>query len=298
MYEEMGRLLGKGFDTWKHNLNLCLPFLLSVLASLVAMVPLIAAAIQAVMSIQGDASQDEVLQLLENSLPTLIPAAALSIVLVLAAGAFFQAGAIGMAKQAISEGRATTRAMWAEGRRHFLNMLLATLISGIISMAGLVFMIPGLAALPRDILTNPDAINPGAISSLGGTTIGLLAGGALLLIIYSLIFSLLLAVVSYALVVDNLGPVQAIKASISFFFYNKFDVFLMWVVVVAISMGMQMISGSMAGTEASWLSAVWSIITSVISLFVLAPLYTVWWTRLYMTRTRTLEEKDTVNDPW
>lgn len=293
MYEEMGRLLGKGFDAWKHNLNLCLPFLGSVLASLVAMIPMLAAMYFAIMPVQGDPSQDQMLQLLERSLPTLIPATALSVVLALAAGSFFQAGAIGMAKQAVSEGRATTAAMWAQGRKHFLSMFLATLITGIISIAGLVFMIPGLAALPGDILTNP-----GAMSSLGETTIGLLVGGALLLIIYSLITSLLLAVVSYALVVDDLGPVQAVKASISFFFYNKFDVFLMWVVVLAISLGMQMISGSVAGTEASWLSAIWSAITSVIGLFVLAPLYTIWWTRLYMTRTRTLEEKDLVNDPW
>lgn len=293
MYEEMGRLLGKGFDTWKHNLNLCLPFLGSVLASLVAMVPLMAAVFQVAMSIQGNPTEDQMLQLLKNSIPTLAPAAALSLVLAIAAGSFFQAGAIGMARQAISEGRATTGTMWSEGRKHFTSMFLATIITGLVSMVGLAFMIPGLAALPGDILTNTSAM-----SSLGETTIGLLAGGALLLIIYSLITSLLLSVVSYALVVDSFSPVQAIRASISFFFYNKFDVFLMWVVVLAISLGMQMISGSLAGTEASWLSAVWSAFTSFIGLFVLAPLYTVWWTRLYMTRTRTLEEKDLVNDPW
>ncbi|HWQ19451.1 MAG TPA: hypothetical protein VN455_06695 [Methanotrichaceae archaeon] len=296
MYEEIGRLLGKGFDTWKHNLNLCIPFLGSVIASLVAMIPILVAMYFAIMPVQVDASQEQFLQLLVHSLPTLIPAAALSIVLALAADSFFQAGAIGMAKQAISEGRATTGAMWSEGRRHFVSLFLATLITGIISMAGLAFMIPGLLALPGDILTNPGSIS--SISSLGETAIGLLAGGALMLIIYSLVISLLMSVVSYALVVDDLSPVQAIKASISFFFYNKFDVFLMWVVVVAISMGLQMISGSMASTEASWLSAAWSAITSIISLFVLAPLYTIWWTRLYMTRTRTLEEKDLVNDPW
>jgi hypothetical protein len=286
MYEEMGKLLGRGFDAWKHNLNLCIPFLLSIVASMVAMVPTLAAMYVAIAPVQGDLSEGQAVDLITRSLPTLIPALAVSILLALVAGAFFQAGAIGMAKQAITEGRATTGTMWSEGRKHFKSMLLATVITGLISAAGLVFLIPGITALPRDILTNPDVI-----TSLGETTIGIIAGGVILLIIYSLLLSLLLAVVSYALVVDDLGAVQAIKASIRFFGYNRFDVFLMWVIVLAISLGLQMLSGSTAGSEGSAAYAALSTITGFISIFVLAPLFTIWWTRLYMTRTRTLEEK-------
>ena len=45
MYEDIGRLIGEGFSTWRNNLNLCIPFLLSVIFSALAVIPMIAAVI-------------------------------------------------------------------------------------------------------------------------------------------------------------------------------------------------------------------------------------------------------------
>ena len=41
--EEIGELIGKGFGTWKSNLNLCLPFILSVFVSTLVALPVLVA---------------------------------------------------------------------------------------------------------------------------------------------------------------------------------------------------------------------------------------------------------------
>jgi hypothetical protein len=42
MYEDIGKLIGEGFDIWRRNLNLCVPFLLAIVFSLLAIAPLVA----------------------------------------------------------------------------------------------------------------------------------------------------------------------------------------------------------------------------------------------------------------
>ena len=37
--EEIGDVIGKGFAVWRNNLNLCIPFLLSSVLSLLIMIP-------------------------------------------------------------------------------------------------------------------------------------------------------------------------------------------------------------------------------------------------------------------
>ena len=41
--EEIGEMIGKGFSVWRSNLNLCIPFLLSIFVSMLILVPLLAA---------------------------------------------------------------------------------------------------------------------------------------------------------------------------------------------------------------------------------------------------------------
>ena len=73
---------------------------------------------------------------------------------------------------------------------------------------------------------------------------GLLAVGLLLFILYVLALSVILITMPYALVVQGLGPMRAVLASINFFRYNKFDVVILWLVVAALSLGLQMIGGT------------------------------------------------------
>jgi hypothetical protein len=289
--EDVGDLIGKGFKIWKSNLNLCFPFLLNLVFSILALLPL-AAAFLAILGLSvssedlsslESASPEELLSWLWDNLFILVSAFVLVILVMAIISAFFTAGAIGMAKEALETGKSTTAAMWSAGRKHFWNMFIASILMGIIVVAGTAFLLPGVIYLLPSFNPSPE-------------TIALLVAGIMLLIIYALIISLLLAVVPYALVVDSLGAVEAIKASIGFFRYNKFDVFILWLVIVAISIGLQMIGSSISTGDTVTYQPL-SIVTGIINLLVFAPLSTLWWTRLYMNRTGKLKDNGVTN-PW
>jgi len=299
--EEIGELIGKGFGTWKSNLNLCLPFVLSFAASVIVMLPVLAAFVLTfeplasmdlnATTVQNTQQMQEFISHMDTRLGNLALAQIvqlvlffLSIIVLLSlVSAFFTAGAIGMARRALDSGKSGLADMWSAGRDNFWNMFLATVLMGLMTLAGTVFLLPGIALLPRPFQPEPQAV-------------GLLVVGILLLILYALALSLFLAVAPYALVVEKLGAVEAIKASMSFFRYNKFDVLILWLVVVALSMGLQMIGGSFSAGESVSYQPL-SMITGLINILVLAPLSNIWWTRLYMNR-KGLLKVDDVRDPW
>lgn len=280
--EDIGALIGRGFRTWRENLNLCLPLLLNFILSMVVIIPVMTAfagslaPLEKLNSTSVENVQD-LLPALEDVLPALILAFMLLILLLSLISAFFTAGAIGMAKQALETGKATTGAMWSAGREHFTKMFLTSILMGIITMAGMVFLLPGIVLLPRPLQPEPQAI-------------GVLLIGLVLLIIYALAVSLVLALAPYALVIESLGPIEAIRASVRVFSYNKFDVLVLWLVIVALSLGLQMAGGAVSAGNAIGFQPL-SVVTGLVSLLVLSPLSTVWWTRLYMDRTGRLKDE-------
>jgi hypothetical protein len=298
--EEIGEVISKGFGVWKSNLNLCIPFLLSIFVSMLILVPFLAAffmtslpreSMNATLLLQSEEDLQELLAQMQGSLGSLetdkiLPIAALVfalVVLLSLVDAFFMTGAIGMARQALEKGKSDTGAMWSAGKRHFFNMFLATLLMGLLILAGLIFLLPALAQWSK-------------LSQADLPSMGLMAAGLLMLILYVLALSVILVAVPYALVMDGLGPVQAILAAIKFFRYNKFDVVILWLVVAALSLGLQMISGAFSTGEGAGGGPL-SAITGFVNLLVLTPLSNLWWTRLYMNRKGMLSV-DEVLDPW
>ena len=297
--EEIGEMIGKGFGVWRSNLNLCIPFLLSIFVSMLIFVPFLMAFFMTFLPVESmnvaslqnvekmqelQAQMQEYLGSLEMDKILQLTALFFALVVLLSlVNAFFTAGAIGMARQALEKGKSDTGTMWSAGKRHFFNMFLATLLMGLLTLAGLIFLLPALAQGPQSLQSDLQ-------------TMGLLAVSLLLFILYALALSMILVAVPYALVVEGLGPVQAILAAIKFFRYNKFDVVILWLVVAALSMGLQMIGGAFStggGTGGEPLSA----ITGIANLLILAPLSNLWWTRLYMNR-RGMLKMDEVMDPW
>ncbi|OPY48880.1 MAG: hypothetical protein A4E49_03362 [Methanosaeta sp. PtaU1.Bin112] len=296
--EEIGELIGKGFGIWRSNLNLCIPFLLSIILSMILAMPVLAAFFVTSMPetgmnstlLQNEEDMQELIAQMQGSLDRLeedmiLPMVALFLVLIIVfylINAFFTAGAIGMARQALDIGKSDTGAMWAVGKRHFFNMFLANLLLGLLTLAGLIFILPALAHGATSFQSDSQAI-------------GLAAVGLLLFILYALVLSVVLVTMPYALVIQELGPVQAVLASLNFFRYNKFDVTILWLVVAALSLGLQMIGGAITSGEAN--GAQLSAINGLVNLLVLAPLSNLWWTRLYMNR-KGLLRIDEVRDPW
>jgi hypothetical protein len=297
--EDIGDTIGKGFGVWRSNLNLCLPFLLSIFVSMLIFVPFLAAffmtsgAVESmnVTTVQNVQEMEELLAQIQESLGGLdggriLQIAALFLVLVVLLSlinAFFTAGAIGMARQALEKGKSDTGPMWSAGKRHFFNMFLATLLMGLLILAGLILLLPALGQDLQSLQEDPQAM-------------GVVAVGLLLFILYALALSVILVAMPYALVLDGLGPVQAILAAIKFFRYNKFDVVILWLVVAALSMVLQMVGSTFSSSDGAGGEPI-SAITGIVNLLVLAPLSNVWWTRLYMNRMGILKV-DEVKDPW
>jgi hypothetical protein len=217
----------------------------------------------------------------EEALPGLLPSLLISFLLLMLFGSFFFAGAIGMARQALQTGRASTGTMWSSGRRNIASLFLNTLLIDLIMAAGLIFLLPWVLV---------SAVHIGDTTSMG-----LLLAGVLLLILYALSASLILALSPYALVVEGLGPLQALRASAAFFRQNKFDVFLLWLIVLALAMGLQMLGGWSSADPAKSLQPL-SALAGALNIIVVSPLSTLWWTRLYLSRTFRLKEE--AKSPW
>jgi hypothetical protein len=300
--EEIGEMIGKGFGIWRQNLNLCIPFLLNFFVSILVAIPFLVVIFMAAMplasmdstsiqNVQNPQDMQILFSQMEESLGSLgwreiLPVGFLllgMIVVLSIVGAFFAAGAIGMARQALVEGRAETGAMWSAGRKHFLNMFLSSLLMGLMTMAGLVLLLPGILSLSWPMQADPAAM-------------GMLILGFLMFILYALILSLVLAAAPYALVLEGLGPVRAIRAGIDFFRINKFDVLILWLVVAALSIALQMIGGSLSAGD-TFNNPALPLVTGLVNLLILVPLSNLWWTRLYMNRIGMLKS-DEVKDLW
>lgn len=296
--EEIGEVIGKGLGVWRRNPSLCIPFLLSIFVSMLIVVPFFVAfnlilmhkegtidtMMQNLVNFSDPAQMQEALGGLEMGTILLIAALFLAMIVLLSlVDAFFTAGSIGMARQALERGKSDTSAIWSAGRSHFFNMFLATLLVGLLALAGLIFLLPALgqgSQLPQADLR----------------TTGFTAAGLLLFILYVLSLSVVLIAVPYAVVIEGLGPVQAILAAIEFFRYNKFDVVILWLVVAALYLGLQMIGDAFSTGEGAGGGPL-SAITGIANLLVLAPLSNLWWTRLYMNRKGMLRIEE-VLDPW
>lgn len=277
--ESIGELIGRGYSIWRRNLGLCIPFLLSFMLSALSAAAILAGLAQQLgIDLSGGQLEGEGLpEIGQDMILQMGLLLGLLVLLVMLITSFFTAGAIGMAREAMRWGRASTGTLWPTGRARTAGLFAANILVGLITAAGLLLLLPGIA-----------------LSGSQGWAELPLVICIILLIIYALIVSLALSAAPYALVLEGLGPVKAILASVEFFIYNKFDVLILWLVVLALSAGVQMAAGAFAseGPAATYIAAA----AGLVELVVLSPLSTVWWTRLYMSRRGLLEEE--VMDPW
>jgi len=283
MVEDLGSILGKGFETWKENLSICLPFVFSlILTSLVALIIIGGALLMTVgpllpslmphIANSGEIPPDIIQQLyplfLQN-IGIIVAAVIITIILVLLISVFFTAGAIGMAKEATETGRTSLLDMTDYGRRKFISLLFANIIVGLIVLAGVVFLLPGvLYLLPAITSQTPfDVTNMAAFA--------MLFLGFVILLIYMLIISIMFALPPYAVVIGDLRAVDGVKKGFKFFMAHKLDVFLLWLVVGVIAV--------VASIILSNIPYIGQLISMVVSVIVIQPLSVIWWSRLYLS---------------
>ena len=287
MVEETGSVIGKGFETWKRNLSICLPFVFSlVLTSVVGIVIIGVAILAAIPSLVplftkfDKITPDVIPQLLPQilqSMGIIIIAIIATIILCMLIDAFFWAGAIGMAKEATETGRANISHMIEYGKRKFISLFFTDVIIGLISLVGLVFLIPGiLYILPK--LSVLSVLPPEEVI----TTFVVLGLGVLAMIVYTLIVSIIFALPRYSVVIDDVGAIRGVKNGFEIFRGNKVAVFLLWLITFVLFA----IAAAFGAIE-----YVGGLISAILFVIVIYPLTVIWWSRLYLSMVEPTEEE-------
>lgn len=282
MHEDFGTILNRGFKTWVRNLNICIPYVLNFFVNLVLYVFFFAilgflffnSAPENVID-PSTLSSEELYSMLVDGFMANIPASIASILVFSLLGlflqAFFTAGAIGMAKKASETGDTVISDMVRFGSKNAVKFFLANLLVTLILLAGIVFVVPGALTIGdlSGLTENPAA----TVQGMGTLVLGILAWG-----IYALVINITLSITPYALVIDELDPLDAIKKGYSFFKENKLDVFFIWIIVVGLAFINGLVS-ELLDSENTLISG----LTYFIPILILQPLTTVLWTRLYLT---------------
>jgi hypothetical protein len=181
---------------------------------------------------------------------------------------FFEAGAVGMAKNATMTGTTRMNDLFWYGRRSVVSLFLANIVIVLIFLAGITFLVPGVLLLTS--------------SGGDGVAMAAIAIGSILWIGYAIILWIGLAPVAYALVIDNTGAIEGIERGWRFFSSHKLDVFLMWVVMLAIAILISIIGQVFYINPVT--IVIWQFVLTLIDICIFMPLITVWWTRLYLSR--------------
>lgn len=279
MVEDLGSVIGKGFETWKKNLIISLPFVLSWILTTIVAIAVIGGAILATIpslipyftghtKITPDLIPQLLPQILQ-SLSLIIIAIIVTIILYILINAFFWAGAIGMAKEAIVSEQTNLSYMVDYGKRKFISIFFVDIIVGLIYMVGIIFLFPGiLYILPK--LSMLSKITPMEVF----TALAIFGLGCLAMLIYIAIMSIVFALSIYAVVIDDVGAIQGLKKGFKFFKSNKSIVFILWLIVL--------VANLIPESFSSIGSAGWAI-GLIISAIVIQPLTVIWWTRLYIS---------------
>ena len=289
--ERVSEVLKNGAYTWKQNPTLCAPYVLDAFARFLFFLLVIAGLVvvlgtELFMKIGSRISEitevsqtpgeppleafEAMAEVYQMAVPfTRVFIVALIIYLIgsMLIRTFFVAGAVGMAKNATITGTTRIKDIFWYGKRSTVSLFLAKLVIMLIVLAGIAFLVPGILLLS---------------ATGGGMAVFAIAIGIILFIGYLIVLSIGLAPVTYALVIDNKGPIEGIEKGWRFFSSHKLDVFLMWVVVFAIAMLIFTV-GQMLSIHPIT-AVIWQFVAILINIFILMPLITVWWTRLYLSR--------------
>lgn len=288
MQQDIGTIINKGFGTWTRNLNISLPYILNFgingLLALMAFVVFVAVFVMPELSSIGldpaNISPEQMLSILSSvaidHMILIIAGIAFIMILMMFIQSYFTAGAIGMSKNAMETGDTHLNDMFFYGNQNVVNLFLTSILIALIMLAGIIFIVPGVLAVENlnMFLSNPEET---AASSV------LLGIGFLAWMLYILVASIVLSIVKYALVVGNLDPMSALEIGFRFFMGNKFDILLVWLILISISVLIGIIGEGISSVPV--LSTLWTFADIAITVAVIPPLTTIWWTRLYLSKT-------------
>ncbi len=284
MTESLESTINGCFLVWKRNLVLGVPFLMNatvalfLLVAYFAMVFFLLNPVRRIGAGLDSSNVNWALFLFDGMILVIL------LLIIYVISTFFEAGAIGMASKALETGKASIDDMTSAGRKKFLHLLAARI--AIFAAAGAV----GLALLI------PQMIFKGGYLSMS-----------------SIAFSIIFALVEYAIVVGDQELVDGFSKGLKLFKEHKLETVYMWsfirilrsaillaFVILAMLIGavsclfLPLGDLSAEGIPKAMGPALMIIVAAagvmVITLIVvyscvLAPLETLFWTRFYMART-------------
>jgi len=275
MVEEIGKIISNSIDTYTKNLNIIIPFIINFIIIIFGIIffsiGIIFILRSSISSLEEPSSPEQLviifIQLISQHIMDILVLVIISVLIFTFVNSFFIGGAIGMARQATETGKSRLSTMMESGRKNLINLFLTQILIGLLFIAGIVFLVPGAIKTDLDQLLTQETFDENL----------LLAVGFLLVRIYSIILNLTVAVSKYALIIDNLEPIDSIMASFRFFMKHKTDVFMVWLIwciILEISLQIWALNPNIG-----------MFVIGLIFTFILEPLFMVMWVRLYMTRT-------------
>jgi len=278
MVEKLQDIIKKGWSIWRKNLILSVPFILSIVLIIILVIVFGIAIALLAFSGLTDFSGMNMLNAVILALATV-----LFIILVSLISSFFSAGAIGMSKKAIEQKKPNLDEMADYGKRKVIDLFLASLIIMVITLVSLILFLGVFVGIPMALGISPSDSIVSSIPMIIGTTISVL---------FLVVIGLALAMVPYTVVISDLGPVEGVKKGVRFFLDNRLHTFLLWLIVMVISIGSSIIFNliqfifEQIPILGIILSITITLISVVFSTVVIAPLSTVWYSYFYMDRVK------------
>lgn len=283
MHEDFGTIINRGFNSWVRNLNICIPFILNFFINIILYffffglmgILLFTSKSGGIIDPASLPAQELYSIMWQGFMGNLLTSVFLIVVFLLLSmfvQAFFTAGAIGMAQKASQIGDTFISDMLISGSKNTSRLFLTSLLIALLLLAGMVFLVPGvfLAGDISGLIQNPGETAEG---------MGVLIIGILIYTLYLITVSIMASLAPYALVIDELKPLEALKTSFNFVFSNKLDVILIWIFYLGLTF-LNSFIGEFIGTGSGLLAG----LTYLVPIIILQPLMTIFWTRLYVSR--------------
>jgi len=282
---EFGEIIKGGYKTWKNNFILCIPFILggflsAIVAGIIMVItflslfwPLIETVFTNPASISSSDFFSQLYSIITSNLISIITVFIIIAIIVGLIYSFFYSGAIGMAKEALLTGKTNLSHMMDYGKRKYLDYFFASIIVGLIALIGVLFIIPGILSISSEISSSGFDFSSQNINAYFPMIIGLL-----IMIPYMIIMSIIFALVSYAVVIDDLSAIEGVKKGFRVFRHNKLNVFLIWLIVGVISFLFGLIG---------LIPIIGGTLSLIVTFLIVTPLTTIWWSKFYITISKT-----------
>jgi hypothetical protein len=280
MAESIEETLKNGFMSWRNNLEIGVPYLLSMIITAALAIVMVfgvtfitVAASTLTRDMNSQAAPFVVLAALLASLLA-------GLAIIAALNAYFSAGAIGMSLEAAVKSRTTLADMASYGRKGWLDIFKMNILwIALLAIPGAILFVPPVYAFYAG------AIPQGTALTFIATTVYLT---------YAAVLCFLYTVTGTAIIVDGAGVMQGIRSAYNFSSRNKTKVLLLfftytgtltaaslaWGVLTSPLGLLQFLSPAVYGISEGLMMLVFLLIAA----FMITPLYTIWLTRTYLGR--------------